>query len=233
MYFRSSTLTVFCFLLSFTIGKSQVLNQAKLFDLLPAIPANLSSATYEEESAFRAKSDSIYNLLVDYEEKYKRTRSSDDETNSEKIMEYYDIRDRIMDLHSIQRNKYYDLFPLYSDIDSELAEKNSLLQESLEQAKYSSNNNSNAVSGIEEQIYANKIECSEKKIAIFLQFLKEYRAELDAIAEMANKSEEIPLPDHLNKNTSYVLLNVKSYMNYLSEAYQFNVGPFGDTNRAE
>lgn len=233
MYFRFSTLTVFCFLLTITIGKSQVFNQAKLFNMLPAIPANLSSATYEEESAFRAKSDSIYNLLVDYEEKYKRIRSSDDETNSEKIMEYYDIRDRIMDLHSIQRNKYYDLYPLYSDLDSELAEKNSFLQESLDQINYSNNDGGGSANGLREQIYTNKIEYSEKKVAIFLQFLREYRAELDAIAELANKSEEIPLPDHLNKNTSYVLLNVKSYMNYLSEVYQFNVGVSGDDNKTE
>lgn len=226
MYFRFSTLTVFCFLLAITIGKSQVFNQAKLFNMLPAIPVNLSSATYEEESAFRSKSDSIYNLLVNYEEKYKRIRSSDDETNSEKIMEYYDIRDRLMDLHSIQRNKYYDLFPLFSDLDSELADKNSLLQESVDQVNYSSNEGGTSAMGLEEQIYANKREYGERKIAIFLQFLKEYRAELDAIADIANKSEEIPLPDHLNKNTSYVLLNVKSYMNYLSEVYQFNVGGY-------
>lgn len=224
MYFKYSTLTVLIFLLSFTLGNSQVFNQSKLFNLLPPIPANLSSATYEEETAFRTKADSIYNRLIDFEETYKRSRSSDDETNSENIMEYYDIRDRIMDLHSVQRNKYYDLFPLFSDLDSELAVRNSAILERLDQIKYSNKDISVEENQLNEQIYANKVEFSEKKIAIFLQFLKEYRAELDNISEIANKSEVIPLPDHLNKNVSYVLLNVKSYMNYFTEVYQFNVG---------
>lgn len=224
MKFKSFTLTVVCLLLIITVGKSQVFEQAKLLNLLPPIPENLSSATYEEETSFRAQADSIYNRLIDYEEKYKRTRSSDDETDSEKIMEYYDIRDRIMDIHAAQRNKYYDLFPLYSDLDSELDVKNSTLLESLDKLKYSNTDNGNAENELNEQIYTNKVEYSQKKVNIFLQFLKEYRAELESISDIANKSEVIPLPDHLNKNVSYILLNVKSYMNYFTEVYQFNVG---------
>lgn len=224
MNFKSYTLTVCFLLLIITVGKSQVFEQAKLLNLLPPIPENLVTATYEDESSFRAQADSIYNRLIDYEEKYKRTRSSDDETDSEKIMEYYDIRDRIMDFHATQRNKYYDLFPLFSDIDSELSDKNSVIQESLDQLKYSGKAGSEEENGLNEQIYLNKVEYSQKKVTIFLQFLKEYRAELNSIAEISNKSEVIPLPDHLNKNVSYVLLNVKSYMNYYTEVYQFNVG---------
>lgn len=202
MKYKNPILVAFCLLLLLPVGKSQVFDQAKLFKLLPEIPSNLSTATEAEVSAFRTYCDSIYLVLTGYEEKYKRSGNS--ETNSELIMEYYDIRDSILDLHATQRTKYYDLVSLFSDMEYELSGKNDVINEP-------------------EQIYANRVECSEKQIAIYLQFLKDYRTKLNKISEKANKSEVIPLPSHLNKNVSYVILNIKNYLNYLSEVYKFNI----------
>ena len=222
MNFRAAVLAAFCWLIFLPFGKSQVYDQAKLFKLLPEIPSNLSTATDEEVSAFINYCDSIAGILEGYEEKYKR--SSNPETNTALIMEYFDIRDSILDLNSTQRSKYYDLVPLFSDLDYELSAKNDALKESIETLEYEGNK-SEEIKALNEQIYANRVEYSEKQIAIYLQFLKDYRAKLNAIAEKANKSEEIPMPDHLNKNVSYVLMNVKNYLRYLSEVYKFNVGP--------
>ncbi len=204
MKIKSLILIAFCWFILLPVGKSQVFEQEKLFKILPAIPSNLSTASEEQVNAFRNYCDSIYLVLTGYEEKYKRSGNS--ETNSALIMEYYDIRDSILDLHATQRTKYYDLVPLFSDMEYELSGKNSLIDDP-------------------EQIYANRIECSEKQIGIYLQFLKDYRTKLHNIAEKANKSEVIPLPNHLNKNVSYVILNIKNYLNYLSEVYKFNISP--------
>lgn len=222
MNFKVLFLVTFVWLVTIPFAKSQVFDQNKLLKMMPAIPANLSTATDEEVSAFTSICDSLNSLLSDYDEKYKRTRDS--ETNSDLIMEYYDIRDSITDLNSSMRNKYYDLVSLYSDIEYELYAKNDSIKELIR--NISDNGNKEATDALYRQIYENKVRYSEKEIAIFLQFLKEYRYRLNNISEKANKSEIIPLPDHLNKDISYVLINVKNYMNYLTEVYKFNIGPY-------
>ncbi len=222
MKFKSLILVAFCWLTLLPVGISQVYDQAKLFKLLPAIPSNLSTATDDEVSAFRASCDSIYEILTGYEEKYRRSGNS--ETNSALIMEYYDIRDSILDFHATQRTKYYDLFPLISDMEYELSGKNDVINDAIDNIKYD-NNKKEEVKALSKQIYANRVECSEKQIAIYLQFLKDYRTKLNNISDKANKSEVIPLPGHLNKNVSYVILNIKNYLNYLGEVYKFNIGP--------
>lgn len=221
MNYKTPILVSFCWLILMPFGKSQVFDQAKLFKLLPEIPSNLSTASDEEVATFTNYCDSISGILEGYEEKYKR--SSNPETNTALIMEYFDIRDSILDLNSTQRSKYYDLVPLFSDLDYELSAKNDAIKESIENIKYEESKKEE-VKALYEQIYANRVECSEKQIAIYLNFLKEYRAKLNDIAEKANKSEVIPMPDHLNKNISYVLMNVKNYLKYLSEVYKFNIG---------
>lgn len=223
MNVKAFILVAFCWLVILSNGKSQVFDQAKLFELVPQIPANLSTATDEEVSAFAQYCDSINRLLTGYEEKYKRSNDAD-ETNSALIMEYYDIRDSILDLHTTQRNKYYDQVMLFSDLEYELSAKNGVLQESIDQIKYDGDKK-DELNSLYKQIYANKVECSEKQVVIYLQFLNEYRARLESNAWKANKSEVIPLPDHLNRDVSYVLMNVKKYLDYLSEVYKFNIGP--------
>lgn len=190
--------------------------------MLPAIPSNLITATEEEVSVFMSKCYSVSSILAGYEEKYERTR--DPETNSDLIMEYYDIRDSIMDLNSTQRTKYYDLVLVFSDLEYAYTIKSDSIRELIENVKYDDNKKAE-LDALNAQLHANKIECSEKQIAVYLQFLKEYRNRLDYISAKANKSEVIPLPEHLNKDVSYVLLNVKNYLNYLSEVYKFNLGP--------
>ncbi|HLN53670.1 MAG TPA: hypothetical protein VK212_08170 [Lentimicrobium sp.] len=222
MNYKTFILAAFCWLIFIPFAKSQVYDQAKLFKLLPEIPSNLLTATEEEVSAFRRSCDSIDEVLTGYQEKYKRT--SDSETNSALIMEYYDIRDSILDLNSTQRSKYYDLVPLFSDLEFELSSKNDLIKESIENLKYEGNK-VEEIKALNDQIYANRLECSQKQIALYLQYMRDYKTKLDQIAEKANKSESLPLPDHLNKNVSYVLMNVKNYLKYLSEAYQFNLDP--------
>lgn len=219
---KFSLLIAFCWLAFLPVLHSQVFDQAKLFKLLPAIPSNLSTASEEEVSAFTSQCDSISRLISGYEEKYKRTK--DDESNSDLIMEYYDIRDSILDVHSTMRNKYYDLITTFSDLEYELSGKNDLVRESIDNIKYD-DSKKEELKALYEQIYANKVECSEKQISIYLQFLTEYKAKLNSISAKANRSEIIPLPDYLNKDVSYVLLNVKNYLNYLSDVYRFNVGP--------
>ncbi|HLO90875.1 MAG TPA: hypothetical protein VK172_06885 [Lentimicrobium sp.] len=223
MNYKVFVLAVTCWLISFPFCHAQVYDQNKLFKMLPAIPSNLSTATDEEVSAFVTKCDSVSGILSGYQEKYKRTRDS--ETNSDLIMEYYDIRDSIMDLNSTMRNKYYDLVTLFSDLEYELSAKKDSIRELIDNAQYNGNKKEE-VDALYEQIYKYKVKYSEKEIAIFLQFLKEYRYRLDNISEKANKSEIIPLPDHLNKDVSYVLINIKNYLNYLSEVYKFNVGQY-------
>lgn len=222
MNFKTFILIIFCWLLLLPFGKSQVYDQAKLFKLLPQIPSNLTTASEDEVSAFRTYCDSIYALLERYEENYSRNPNS--ETNTDLIMEYYDIRDSITDLHSTQRSKYYDLSPVFSDMEYALSAKNDSINELIENMKYDDSKREE-VKALQEQIYNNKVECSKKQAAIYLQFLQDYRNKVNNLAEKANKSEVLPLPSHLNKNVSYVLMNVKNYLNYLSEVYRFNIGP--------
>lgn len=222
MNFKTLFLLVFCWLTLLPFGKSQVYDQAKLFKLMPEIPSNLSTATEEEVNAFRTYCDSIDAILTRYEEKYNRAPNS--ETNTDLIMEYYDIRDTITDLHSTQRSKYYDLAVMFSDLEFELSSKNDSINELIENIKYNDSKREE-VKALQELIYANKVECSKKQAAIYLQFLQDYRNKVNNLAEKANKSEVLPLPSHLNKNVSYVLMNVKKYLNYLSEVYRFNIGP--------
>lgn len=219
MNYKIPILIAFCWLIFLPIGNSQVYNQSKLLQLLPEIPSNLVTATNDEVAAFTKVCDSIYNILTGYEENYKRSRNP--ETNSALIFEYYDIRDSILDLHSIQRSNYYDLVTVFSDMEYELSGKNEVINERI---KYDVKKEEE-LKALHEQIYANRLECSEKQIAIYLNFLNDYKTKLNYISDKANKSEVIPLPDHLNKNTSYVILNVKNYLNYLSEVYKFNIGP--------
>ncbi|MGE5382030.1 MAG: hypothetical protein ACM3PX_01235 [Omnitrophica WOR_2 bacterium] len=223
MNYRTFILVILCWVILLPVVNSQVFDQAKLFRLLPAMPTNLSTATDEEISAFTAKCDSVNNILSGYENVYKRKQSGDDPTNSDLIMEYLDIRDTILDLHSTERNKYYDLFTLFSDLEYELSAKNDLIKESIGNLK-NEGNKEEEIKVLNDEIYANRVECSKKQVAIYLQFLKDYRDRLNNIAEKSNKSEVIPLPDHLNKDVSYVILNVKKYLGYLSDAYRFNVG---------
>jgi hypothetical protein len=222
MRFKTPILVAFCCLILLPFGRSQVYDQAKLFKLLPQIPSNLSTATEEEVNAFRIYCDSIDAILTRYEEKYSRAPNA--ETNTDLIMEYYDIRDTITDLHSTQRSKYYDLAVMFSDLEFELSSKNDSINELIENIKYD-NSKREEVQALQYQIYANKVECSQKQAAIYLQFLQDYRNKVNNLAEKANKSEVLPLPSHLNKNISYVLMNVKRYLNYLSEVYRFNIGP--------
>ena len=219
-----STLTVIFSLLIFTNGNAQVLNQTKLLKLLPPIPNNLSTATEQEVSSFQARMDSISLLFSNYEENYKRYRSPDDMINNNEIMEYYDSRDRIMELHSLQREKYNDLYSATEALDNELYAKNDSILEILNQLKYANKDVSVQENELNRQVYHNKVECSQKKSALFTKFLNDYRAELDNIEELSNKTETIGLPDHLNKNTSYVLMNVNRYLGYFSQVYQYNVG---------
>lgn len=223
MNYKAFILAVFCWLILLPAGRSQVFDQAKLLSLLPEVPSNLSTATEEEVFAFSRHCDSINNLLTSYEEKYKRSNDAD-ETNSERIMEYYDIRDSILDVHSTMRNKYYDLVVFFSDLEYELSVKNSVIEETIGNIRYDAEKKEELTS-LYNQVYANKVECSQKQVAIYLQFLNEYFTRLNNLAWRANKSETIPLPDHLNKDVSYVLLNVQKYLNYLSEVYKFNIGP--------
>lgn len=220
MNYRISIIIAFCWFIITPVAVSQAYDQNKLLKLLPEIPSNLSTASDEEVNAFTDYCDSISAILEGYEEKYKRT--SDSESNTALIMEYYDIRDSILDLNSTQRSKYYDLVALFSDLEYELSNKNDELKASIESLKYDSSKK-DEVAALREQMYLNRVECSEKQIAIYLDFLRNYRARLDDISGKANKSETIPMPDHLNKNVSYVLMNVKNYLRYLSEVYKFNV----------
>lgn len=222
----ASTLTVIISLFVFTTANAQVLNQSKLLKLLPPIPGNLLTATQEEVSSFQSKIDSISNLFSNYEDNYKRNRSPDDMINNNEIMEYYDSRDRIQELHSIQRDKYNDLYNMFEALDSELFAKNDSIQEIINQLKYYNKDTSVEESELSRQIYNNKVAYGEKKSALFIKFLNDYRAELDNIEELSNKTETIALPDHLNKNISYVLMNVNRYLVYFSQIYQFNVGAF-------
>jgi hypothetical protein len=223
MNYKAFILASFCWLLILSSGKSQVFDQSKLLRLLPEIPSNLSTATNEEVLSFARQCDSLSIILTDYETKYKRSNDAD-ESNSALIMEYYDIRDSIQDLLTTQRTKYYDLVMMFSDLEYELSTKNRLLEESIENIKDDAGKREELTS-LYHQIHVNRVEDSEKQAAIYLQFLKEFREKLNSIEWKANKSEVIPLPDHLNKNVSYVLLNVKKYLDYLSEVYKFNVGP--------
>ncbi len=221
MNFKTFILVAFFWLILLPGGNTQVYDQGKLLKLLPEIPSNLITATDEEVSAFTNFCDSIAGILEGYEEQYKRSAGS--ETTTDLIMEYFDIRDSILDLNSTQRSKYYDLVPLFSDLDYELSAKNDAIKESIETLKYEGNK-TQEIKSLNDQIYANKVECSQKQAALYLQYLQDYRTRLDRISEKANKSEEIPLPDHLNKDVSYVLMNVKNYLKYLSEVYKFNIG---------
>lgn len=222
MNIKTFFLVVFCSVMLISTGKSQVLDQAKLLKLLPAIPANLSTATDDEVTSYRKRCDSIYNILETLEEKYKRA-NSDEGSNTNMIMEYLDIKDSILDLHADQRNKYNDLAMVFSDLEFEFETKNREIEESIANLKGA--NNAEKIKSLNDQIYANKVECSEKQVAIYLQFLNDYKYRLNKLSAKANKSEVIPLPNHLNKNISYVLINVKNYLNFLSEVYRFNVGP--------
>lgn len=218
---KTTFFAVLFWVLLIPFAKSQVLDQNKLFRLLPEIPQNLTSATEKEVTAFKAQCDTLYNMLTGMEEKYRR--SADSETNSALILDYYDIRDSITDLHATERSRYYDLVPLFSDLQYAYDAKNDSINYLIEDIKY---NGSKAgdLQVLEQQIVANKAECRKKQAELYLQFLKGYRTKLQNIAEKANKSEIIPMPDHLNKNVSFVLLNVKNYLNYLGEVYQFNGG---------
>lgn len=221
-----STLAVFFSLLIFTTCNAQVLNQTKLLKLLPPIPNNLSTATEEEVNSFQVRMDSISMIFSNYEENYKRYRSPDDMINNNEIMEYYDSRDRIMELHSLQREKYNDLYSATEALDNELYAKNDSILEILNQLKYANKDVSVQENQLNRQVYNNKVEYSQKKSALFIKFLNDYRAELDNIEELSDKTETIGLPDHLNKNTSYVLMNVNRYLSYFSQVYQYNVGVF-------
>lgn len=223
MTFKSPIIILFIWFLVIPFTDAQVTDQAKLFRLLPAIPSNLISAPDDEVLSFSRKCDSVSGILSIMEEKYKRSNDAD-ETNSDKIFEYYSIRDSILDLHSTQRTIYYDLVTTFSDLEYETSVKNSTIEESINNQKESGDKE--GLNSLYRQIYDNKVECSQKQVAIYLQFLNDYRTKLDNIAWKANKSEDLALPDHLNKNVSYVLLNVRKYLDYLSEVYKFNVGPF-------
>jgi len=223
MRLKSAIIILLSLLLIIPYTKAQVTDQAKLFRLLPAIPSDLTTATDDEVLSFIRKCDSISGILSVLEEKYKRSNDAD-ETNSDKIFEYFAIRDSILDLHSTERQKYYDLVTTFSDLEYETSVKNSSVEESIDNLKQSGDKQE--LNSLYKQIYDNRVECSGKQVAIYLQFLNEYRAKLDNIAWKANKSEDLALPDHLNKNVSYVLLNVRKYLDYLSEVYKFNVGPF-------
>lgn len=215
---KTTLLATLCWLLFLTSAKAQILDQNKLFRLLPEIPANVTSATEEEMTAFKAQCDSAYNLLTVMEEKYKR--SADGETNSSMILEYYDIRDSILDLHSSERTRYYDLVPLFSDLQYACDAKNDSINFLIEDMK-SDDSKKDQVFKLEQEIAANKAAYRQRQADMYVQFLRQYRQKVQNIAEKANKSEIIPMPDHLNKNVSYVLLNVKNYLNYLGEVYQY------------